>query len=333
MAFRVRPKTRDNGIGREPTIWILEDEANADGDRLEVWPALGFNAYRWRDGAGNELLYRDPAFFDEARPTRSGWPILFPFPNRIREGKFTWDGQAFQLPKNDSTRKNAIHGFAVRQPWHVVDQGAAASQAWLTAEFLASRDAADALALWPSDYCLRVTYRLSANCLRVEATVENPGPKPLPFGLGYHPYFRVAPFGGDQACIDIAAGKEWWLADFLPTGTQMSFNWQRQRFAQVQMDHLLTDVPISRADARECGALESLEGRRLVVEAGRDFREVVVFTPPHRQALCFEPYTCTTDAINLHQRGVDAGLQILTAGERWQGWVQVELVQDPTPAA
>src|SRR5207247_1872384 len=133
------------------------------GDRLEVWPALGFNAYRWRDGAGNELLFRDPAFFDEVRPTRSGWPILFPFPNRIRDGQFSWQGRKYELPKSDSTRKNAIHGFAVRQPWRVVDHGADAGQAWLTAEFVASRDAAETLDLWPGDYRLQVIYRLSAN--------------------------------------------------------------------------------------------------------------------------------------------------------------------------
>ena len=333
MAFRVRSQSHDNQIGRDPTIWILEDEADRDGDRLEIWPALGFNAYRWRDAGGNELLYRDPAFFDGAKPTRSGWPILFPFPNRIRDGQFTWEGRTYQLPKSDSTGKNAIHGFAFNRPWRIVDQGADARHAWLTAEFWASRDAADATALWPADYVLRVSYRLSASRLRVEAAVENPGQQPLPFGLGYHPYFAVTPFGDDRACVEIAAGKEWRLEESLPTGAQVSFNWPQQRFGQVQLDHLLTDVPISRAEARECGAMESPSGRRLVVEAARDFREVVVFTPPHRQAICFEPYTCTTDAINLHERGVDAGLRILPPGDRWQGWVEVNVVQDSAPAA
>ena len=37
------------------------------------------------------------------------------------------------------------------------------------------------------------------------------------------------------------------------------------------------------------------------------FRELVVFTPEHRQAFCLEPYTCTTDAVNLQSRGLDTG--------------------------
>src|SRR5262249_26388596 len=55
--------------------------------------------------------------------------------------------------------------------------------------------------------------------------------------------------------------------------------------------------------------------------AGPAFRELVVFTPPHGRAMCLEPYTCTTDAINLQRRGVDAGLLVLPAGGSWSAVV------------
>ena len=67
------------------------------------------------------------------------------------------------------------------------------------------------------------------------------------------------------------------------------------------------------------------EGVTLRVLASPAFREVVVFTPPHRQAFCIEPYTCITDAINLQQRGVDAGLQVLAPGQEWTGTVRLEV--------
>jgi aldose 1-epimerase len=329
VAFRVRREQRPNTIGRDPTIWILEVDA---GNSLAVWPALGFNAYRWLV-EGEDLLYCDPKFFDEIKPTRSGWPILFPFPNRIRAGHFTWAGKDYELPLNDPTSKNAIHGFAARRPWRVVDEGVGDTDAWLTAEFQASRDAADAFDLWPADYRLQITYRLGNGWLRVEATAENPGPEPLPMGLGYHPYFRVAPFGGEEAIVTVDAGKRWELVESLPTGATTTFSWHDTRFADVQLDHLFTDVPTSRPDVRHCGAIESPDGRRLIVEAARDFRDVVVFTPSHRQAICFEPYTCITDAINLHRQGVDTGLQVLPPGGMWHGWVQVSLITEPTTAA
>ena len=53
-----------------------------------------------------------------------------------------------------------------------------------------------------------------------------------------------------------------------------------------------------------------------------DFREIVLFTPPHRNAVCVEPYTCVTDAVNLQANGVDAGWRELAPEEQWTGVVE-----------
>src|SRR5207245_2340832 len=96
--------------------------------------------------------------------------------------------------------------------------------AWLTGEFHCAVDAPDALALWPADHRLRLTYRLFHHVLRVEADVDNPDRTPLPFGLGYHPYIALAPFGGEQAIITVAAKKHWELTENLPSGTIIEVN-------------------------------------------------------------------------------------------------------------
>ena len=206
MPFAVQTRTQPGVTGRDATIFILDDGA---GGRAEVWPALGFNCFRWevvRDGRTLDLLYADAALFGDGRPTRSGVPILFPFPNRIRNGRFAWEGKEYQLPTNDPSGKNAIHGFACRRPWRVVGEGADASSAWLTGEFQASRDAPDCLALWPADYVFRVTCRLGSGQLRVEAEAVNPNGRTLPFGLGYHPYFRV-PFAPEPRRPTASSGR------------------------------------------------------------------------------------------------------------------------------
>jgi aldose 1-epimerase len=64
---------------------------------------------------------------------------------------------------------------------------------------------------------------------------------------------------------------------------------------------------------------------RLGLYVSPDFRELVVFTPPHRQAIALEPYTCATDAINLQTQGIDAGLLVLRPGEEWKGVVEMRL--------
>src|SRR5437762_1084573 len=108
MTFRQTYEKRANTIGRDDQIAVLEDGL---GGRVEIWPCQGFNAYRWRTPSGAQLLYVSDTFFRGDRPSRSGIPVLFPFPNRIRDGKYTWGQKNYQLSTNDSAG-NAIHGFA-----------------------------------------------------------------------------------------------------------------------------------------------------------------------------------------------------------------------------
>src|SRR6266545_236025 len=140
MTFQVRTEERPGATG-PLKIWVLED---GRGAVAEVCPALGFNCYRWHvelEGGADELLYSEPNFLTDGKPTRSGIPVLFPFPNRIRDGRYSWAGKDYQLPLNDPSGKNAIHGFACRHAWRVVEQGADERSAWVTGEFQASIDA------------------------------------------------------------------------------------------------------------------------------------------------------------------------------------------------
>jgi len=50
--------------------------------------------------------YGNPQFFTENRPTRGGFPILCPFPNRIRAGQFTWEGRTYHPPIGDPANKS-----------------------------------------------------------------------------------------------------------------------------------------------------------------------------------------------------------------------------------
>jgi aldose 1-epimerase len=335
MPYQVRTEA-EGADGVAGPVVVLEESSGAA--RAAVAPAHGFNGYRWQvqhPTAGLlELLYSDPEQFATGRPTRVGIPILFPFPNRIRGGRFTWDGREYQLPLNDPTRKNAIHGFACRRPWRVVEQGADDRSAWVTGEFQGSVDAADARDLWPADYRIRVTYRLAARSLRVEALVENPDTRPLPFGLGYHPYVRV-PFTAAGAAADylvsVPASSCWELEETLPTGRRLPVGERPgcdlttpRRFESLQLDDVLTALPAGGVLSPR-GGVAAPGGPEVVLRTSPAFREVVVFTPPHRQAFAVEPYTCVTDAVNLEPRGVDAGLLVLQPGQSWSAVVELAL--------
>src|SRR5262249_45981229 len=138
VSFGVRSELRASG-GTETGVWILGDDAEC----AEIAKSLGFNCFRWRT-CGTEILYADPQFLaGGSSPTRTGVPILFPFPNRIRDGRFSWAGKAYELPRNDPSGKNAIHGFACRRDWRIVGVGGDYECAWLTGEFHGARDAPD----------------------------------------------------------------------------------------------------------------------------------------------------------------------------------------------
>jgi aldose 1-epimerase len=328
MSFTIDTRHVPNSIGPDCPLYVLASGPH----QATIWPSLGFNCLDWQtqvNGQTVRLLYCDPQLFDNGRPTRSGIPILFPFPNRIRAGRFHWDGKDYQLPLNDSTQQNAIHGFACRKPWRVVEQGTDATSAWLTGEFQGSVDAPETADLWPTDYHIRITYRLSERKLRIEAVVSNSDKKPLPFGLGYHPYFAPRPADSHSVDLTMQAPPRcyWQLQDSLPTGTKLPLDASRdlthpRKANDLNLDDVYGDLPADGSPLVWRGSVRSPQAE-LRLNCSPDFRELVIFTPPHRKAVCLEPYTCITDAINLQQRGIDAGWRVVAPGGSWSGIVEM----------
>ena len=116
MSFRIETGPR-TVAGQPHTIYTLSDATGTN--RAEIWPSFGCNCLRWSVTGPTgpiEMLYVAPDWESNPVPTRSGIPVLFPFPNRIRDGQFTFDGRDYQLPINGPNGKNAIHGFACRNP-------------------------------------------------------------------------------------------------------------------------------------------------------------------------------------------------------------------------
>jgi aldose 1-epimerase len=305
-------------VGRRLAVMTL----SGSGSVAEVWPEFGCNCLRWRIG-DRDLLYAPDVAEVIDRPTRGGIPVLFPFPNRIRAGRFAFDGREYQLPLNDSTQANAIHGFTPRLPWRVTESAADADSAWLRGEFQISKDAAASAGLWPADARLSLAIRLTATTLRYEAVVENPDTKPLPFGLGYHPYFATTP----DCRVQTPARSRWELVDSLPTGRRLPLAAdldlsESKLVAGLKLDDVYTDLPATPPDADgliERGRVEYPGAGVLRVRTSPAFRDLVLFTPPHGKAVCLEPYTCPTDAVNMRE---DVGWQVLPAGGLWEGVVE-----------
>ena len=335
MAFAVT--TRHETAGDRPGD-VLELANSPCTARAEVWPAWGFNCLRWQvrrpGGDWGDLLYHAPDWPTNPVPTRSGHPILFPFPGRLRDGRFTANGKTYQLPLTDSSKKHAIHGFTPRNRWHVADMGGGPDAAVAVGRFNVWEDFPEAVDHWPSHPELHITYRLTADRLRVEARVDNRGNEPLPFGLGYHPYFRLPGVSDPDVSryvLKANVSKVWEVdGDNLPTGVAAevpaTLDFRRPKpVGATQLDNVLTGVTSTpEADGlRELAVLSHPDSPgRLRILADPAFRELVLFTPAHRQAVAIEPYTCSADAANLAARGVDSGWRTVPPGGLWTAAVE-----------
>jgi len=130
-------------------------------------------------------------------------------------------------------------------------------------------------------------------------------------------------------------------ANTLPTGrrtdlpAQLDFR-QPRPIGGTSLDHVLTGVTAKRpspAGLIELAVLSHPQAfGRLRILTDIAFRELVLFTPAHRQAIAIEPYTCSADAANLAGRGIDSGWQVLAPGETWQARVEYQWESGPSSA-
>jgi len=309
------------------TPLTLQDSTT--GSTAQIAVERGFNCFAFQAAVGRravDVIASAPDFLSTGeRPSGNGSPLLFPFPNRIRQGRYVWDGREYELPLRPGLG-HAIHGFALDRPWRLLDRGPAHA----AAEFQISRDAPDRLACWPADGLIQATYRLHGTALRLDLRVVNPDVRPFPFGFGTHTYFRLPLGSGSDAgrcLVQAPADEEWALEDCLPTGARRPVSGMTDlrdgaRFGDLKLDHLLTGLR-REGDRVETVLMDEAAGLEVVQQFGPQFRELTVFTPSWTQAVCLEPYTCATDAVNLQARGIDAGWRVLQPGEEWRGWIQI----------
>ena len=109
----------------------------------------------------------------------------------------------------------------------------------------------------------------------------------------------------------------------IPTGQMQSVPAEKQlaaglRLDDHQFDTVFTDMRPDADGLLRTKLTDPANGRTLTQTFDASFTQCVVYTPPHREAICLEPYTCVPDAIRLAAEGHKTGLQILQPGESRQ---------------
>ena len=325
----------------EPRVAVLRSRMAT----VQVALDRGANAFAFdveQESQLLEVLHCEPGFAEGlGSPTRSGVPLLAPFPNRVRDAAFEWHRETWALDEAHVRRDahgHAIHGLVLDRPFRLVDAG----RRHVTARFSLSEDAPEAAACWPADFSLEVTWSLKGARLRCELSITNTDARGrvLPWGLGAHPWLRL-PVGresggegapGGRHRVQVPARQRWTLdAEMLPTGElevlEGDLRLEHGRSLDgLELDDALCDLQRDRRGVAVSRLVDDEAGVGIDVSQSERMRELVVYTPPEGHALCIEPYTCTTDAVHLERMGFDAGLGALEPGGRAEAWFEISLV-------
>jgi len=309
-------------------VLVLRHDDRKDPSRsleARIAPAAGGNLFSLKLGE-DELLVQPPSLAELAT-SPAGTPVLFPTPNRVRDGVMEFEGRRFQFPANSGP--NFIHGLVRRRPFHAAEPVAAASEASASAWIEWDATQPD-FALFPLEHRLTLTFTLTRGGLAIAYMVENQGKGRLPFGFGLHPWFRV-PGAREAVFVKVPAAQRMEAVEKLPTGKLLQV--QKTGFDLRRTTPLagldLDDVYFGLTPAAAPGFEWRDRGVRVSLGASRQFTHVVVFTPPERPTFCIENQTSSTDAHNLHARGLarEAHLIIVEPGKTSRGSVDWKIAR------
>lgn len=255
-----------------------------------------------RDGV--EVLW---TFAEDEAPRMSMARQLVPWPNRIRDGRYTFDGVEHQLPITEPARNTALHGLGEGVAWRLVSHGP--DEVALATTIYPQTG-------WNAVLEVEIRHAIDDGGLTVTATARNVGATRAPYGYGVHPYLAadlttaelVLPFEQE---LQVDAVR---LLPIALTGVTAEHDFREGRVVgETEFDTALTGAG---------GAWEvqlTTDRRTVALWADETLPWFQIFTPPTRDALAVEPMTCGPDAFN--EGPTHDGVIVLEPGEetssRW----------------
>lgn len=287
-------------------------------DYADVAVEKGFNLFSWH-AKGWNILYCSLA--ELSHTGFGGMPILYPAPNRTRNGRYRWGGEDYAFRKKGEAR--TIHGLVYDEPWRIMDVRENECAVTGRIDFTPGSELFD---VFPFEHTLEVTYQLDENALSMRFVVENTGARSFPFGLGIHTYFWKEN-GAATICVPTEERFESDDEHFPHAVVPVSGTYDLRQPVQVDalnLDDVYTNLGGKTAQLRFPSA-----GKRLLITGTEAFANAVVFTPKQEPYFCYENQTCMTNAFNAETVGLAdrSGLLVVQPGERKAGAVRF-LAQD-----
>jgi len=230
---------------------------------------------------------------------------LIPWPNRLADGRYAFDGTEYQLALTEPERGNAIHGLLRWRNWQAIERSAD----WVT---VATR--LHPLKGWPFTLDVHITYSLGEAGLAVTTRATNIGDRACPLGAGQHPYLSAGDGFVDECMLRLRAATRI-LTDQerqLPigaervAGTAFDFGVER-RIGDLRIDDAFTDLDRDE-DGRARLTLTRPDGTTVELWADRSYGVIQLYTGDalaldrRRRAVAAEAMTCPPNALQSGDR-------------------------------
>jgi len=247
---------------------------------------------------------------DDVQPPFANGIVLFPWPNRIKDGLWQLDGKPQQLDITEPKFTNASHGLLRFSPYRLVDR--TDDSVTLAATVFPQHG-------FPFVLEKSVTYQLEDDGVRVTHEIVNASDVPAPAALGTHPFLRVGNVPSEELTLTLKAGTRFVTDErLIPTAEVETAGTE----FDLRDGRLASEVELNTT----FGSLES-QTHRLTAPDGSfvelwqhdDFAYVLAFATPfptaasERLGIAIEPMTAPPNAFNSGQ-----GLRWLEPGERWE---------------
>jgi aldose 1-epimerase len=300
-------------------IPVVRLSDSAHRTEVSIVPSIGNIAYDMRVN-GKPVLwspYEHLAQLKE-KPVQVGIPFLAPWANRLSGESYYVNGKKYALnPELGNYRHDGnglpIHGLVVFAAWQVKELHADATGAEVTSRLEFWRHPGW-MAQFPFAHTLEMTYRLVDGVLEVRTRIENLSDESMPVSVGFHPYYQILDAPRDEWKLHLPVREHYTLSNkFVPSGEVTPAGLpDSAALAGRQFDDVYGGI--------ERGGEFTVEGKsqKITVRFGPKYPIAVVFAPPGRNMVCFEPMSAITDVFNLAHAGKYAGMQTIAPGGSWQ---------------
>ncbi|HEV2970133.1 MAG TPA: aldose 1-epimerase, partial [Pirellulales bacterium] len=242
---------------------------------IRLVPSAGANVFSI-SYKGTELL-KSPKSLKDLPGFNFGVPVLYPMPNRVRDGVFTFGGREYKFPPNNNG--NFLHGLVHSAGWErdgneIID-GHISVKIPLKLRF---EPGSDLYKLFPNAHTLSLAIEALDNGVRWTYTVDNSnGHKPVPFGFAIHPYFL---YQGprSETYITIPATNLIESEKLLPTGKLLDLtgsNWDARQ--PKSLEGFLSDDVYFGMQSNKPAVIDFRQARlKITLNASDDFTHLVL---------------------------------------------------------